>query len=73
MKKETNNQSVIDTSNMSEGQRAALEMAESSRDTREISGFAGALFMGVPDFSKLSPFPNQSTEDKAEGDVYLSN
>ena len=50
MKKETNNQSVIDTSNMSEGQRAALEMAESSRDTREISGFAGALFMGVPNF-----------------------
>ena len=43
--------SIIDTSTMSEGQRAALEMAEDSRDTREISGFAGSLFMGFPKHS----------------------
>ncbi|WP_018969212.1 acyl-CoA dehydrogenase family protein [Rubritalea marina] len=63
---------LIDTSNMSEGQRAALEMAEDSRDTREISGFAGALFMGQADFSRLFPFPQQSQKDKEAGDAFLS-
>ncbi|MFT5634316.1 MAG: alkylation response protein AidB-like acyl-CoA dehydrogenase [Rubritalea sp.] len=72
MKEKTKNQSIIDTSTMSEGQRAALEMAEGSRDKREISGFSGALFMGVPDFSKLSPFPSQSLADKNEGDTYIT-
>ncbi len=71
MNKEENNQSVIDTSNMSEGQRAALEMAESSRDSREISGFAGPLFMGNPDYAKLNPFPHQSAEDKKQGDEFI--
>ena len=65
------NKSLIDTSTMSEGQRAALEMAEDSRDLREISGFAGSLFMGSAKFSRLSPFPEQSAADKAEGDVFL--
>lgn len=63
---------VIDTSKMSEGQRAALEMAEDSRDSREISGFAGPLFMGNPDFSRITPFPAQSTEDKAQGDIFIN-
>ena len=34
--------SIIDTSKMSEGQRAALELAESSRDTRELLGRSNA-------------------------------
>ena len=39
--------SVIDTSRMSEGKRAALEIAESSREsTWEYPTFAGQLFMG---------------------------
>ncbi|SHJ21851.1 hypothetical protein SAMN02745181_1479 [Rubritalea squalenifaciens DSM 18772] len=62
---------IIDTSKMSEGQRAALEMAEDSRDTREISGFAGPLFLGEADFSRIAPFPAQSAKDKEEGDVFL--
>ncbi len=64
--------SIIDTSIMSEGQRAALEMAEDSRDTREISGFAGSLFMGFPKLSRLSPFPEQTSEDKLAGDQFIT-
>lgn len=63
--------SLIDTSTMNEGQRAAMELAESSRDTREISGFAGALFMGNPDFSRIAPFPEQSLEDKDQGNTFI--
>ena len=64
--------SIIDTSQMSEGQRAALELAESSRDTRELSGFAASIFDGSPDFSFIFPFPVQSTDDKAEGDAFIA-
>ncbi len=63
--------SIIDTSKMSEGQRAALELAESSRDTRELSGFAASVFDGAPDFSTVFPFPLQSSGDRAEGDFFL--
>ncbi|MFC5051034.1 acyl-CoA dehydrogenase family protein [Rubritalea spongiae] len=63
--------SLIDTSSMSAGQRAALEMAEDSRDSREISGFAGSLFMGQSKLSRLVPFPEQSREDREQGDVFL--
>ncbi|MBK1830693.1 acyl-CoA dehydrogenase family protein [Verrucomicrobiaceae bacterium R5-34] len=64
--------STIDTSSMSEGQRAALEMAEESRDTRAASGFASSLFMGVPDFSKITPFTRQSPEDQQAGDEFIA-
>jgi alkylation response protein AidB-like acyl-CoA dehydrogenase len=63
--------SIIDTTKMSEGQRAALELAESSRDSRELSGFAASLFDGSPDFSPLFPFPAQNESDRAEGDAFL--
>lgn len=63
--------SIIDTTKMSEGQRAALELAESSRDTRELSGFAASLFEGAPGFSSIFPFPTQSQEDKEIGDAFL--
>ncbi|MCW1921649.1 acyl-CoA dehydrogenase family protein [Luteolibacter arcticus] len=62
---------LIDTSKMSAGQRAALELAESSRDTRELSGFAASIFDGSPDFSLIFPFPHQSAADEAEGDAFL--
>lgn len=63
---------IIDTSNMPSGQRAALEMAEASRDNREISGFAGPLFMGNTDFSRIAPFPTQSIEDRDQGNTFLN-
>jgi len=65
------NSSIIDTSNMSAGERAALEMAEDSRDQRVLSGFASALFMGDPNFSKILPFPKQKIEDQDQGNAFL--
>ncbi len=62
---------LIDTSKMSTGQRAALELAESSRDTRELSGFAASIFDGTPDFTLIFPFPVQSPADRAEGDAFI--
>ncbi|WP_075089882.1 acyl-CoA dehydrogenase family protein [Verrucomicrobium spinosum] len=64
--------SVLDTSKMSEGQRAALEMTEAARDERDRnSGFAASLFDGAPDTSTLLPFPRQTLEDRDQGDAFL--
>lgn len=63
---------VLDTSKMSSGQRAALEMTEAARDDRFRNlGFAASLFDGKPALSLLLPFPSQSFEDKDQGDAFL--
>lgn len=73
MKPQTdNNPSLIDTSKMSAGQRAALEMAEAARDERQNTGLAAGIFFGEPDFSTLVPFPKQSVEDRDQGDAFIS-
>ena len=64
-------QGTIDTSRMSAGQRAALEMTEAARDERRNSGFAASLFFGEPDFGKVLPFPKQKVEDRDQGDAFL--
>jgi len=65
--------SVIDTSKMSEGKRAALELAESSRDPLDDRGsFASNLFVGRYDFDRIYPFPEQSAEDRAAGEDFLN-
>jgi hypothetical protein len=64
-------ESIIDTSHMSEGQRAALELAESSRDNRELSGFAASIFNGAPNFSIIFPFPIQPEHDQKKGDAFI--
>ncbi|MDB6034363.1 MAG: acyl-Coenzyme dehydrogenase family protein [Verrucomicrobiales bacterium] len=61
---------LIDTSKMSAGQRAALEMTEAAREGGAGS-FASGLFMGRFATDKLMPFPEQSSEDKAAGDAFL--
>ncbi|MBX7210740.1 MAG: acyl-CoA dehydrogenase family protein [Verrucomicrobiaceae bacterium] len=66
------NTSLIDTSKMSAGQRAALEMAEAARDERQNTGLAAGIFFGEPDFAPLLPFPKQSVEDRDQGDAFLS-
>jgi alkylation response protein AidB-like acyl-CoA dehydrogenase len=71
MKPESKVHSIIDTSKMSAGQRAALEMTEAARDERRNTGFAASLFFGEPNFAKLLPFPKQSLEDKDQGDAFL--
>lgn len=64
--------SVIDTSKMSTGQRAALETAEAARENVQEKSFAASLFLGRPDFSKIIPFPMQTLEDHDQGDAFLS-
>jgi alkylation response protein AidB-like acyl-CoA dehydrogenase len=57
---------------MSEGKRAALELAESSRDPLDERGsFASNLFIGRFDFDRIFPYPAQSDEDRAKGDPFL--
>lgn len=63
---------LIDTSRMSAGQKAALEMAEAARDERDNAGLAAGLFFGRPDFRKILPFPRQSDEDRDQGDAFLT-
>jgi alkylation response protein AidB-like acyl-CoA dehydrogenase len=66
--------SVIDTSKMSEGKRAALELAESSRDPLDDRGsFASNLFIGRYDFARIHPYPEQSAEDRAAGEEFLGS
>lgn len=72
MRPELNVKAIIDTSKMSPGQRAALEMTEAARDERRNSGFAASLFFGEPDFARLLPFPKQSVEDRDQGDAFLA-
>src|ERR1700693_3007608 len=64
--------SVIDTSKMSEGKRAALHLTEASRDPLDDRGsFASNLFVGRYDFDRIHPYPEQSAEDRAAGDPFL--
>jgi alkylation response protein AidB-like acyl-CoA dehydrogenase len=68
-----NNESVIDTSRMSEGERAALEVTEAAREAASMERtFAGGLFLGRYDFLQLAPFPEQTFEDRDQGDAFLS-
>ncbi|MBL9133697.1 MAG: acyl-CoA dehydrogenase family protein, partial [Verrucomicrobiaceae bacterium] len=62
---------LIDTSRMNAGQKAALEMAEAARDERRNTGLAAGIFFGEPDFDKLLPFPKQTVEDRDQGDAFL--
>ncbi len=63
---------VIDTSKMSEGKRAALEVAEASRQTTwSQPSFCSEMFMGRWRGDLMYPFPLQPEDDKAAGDVHL--
>jgi alkylation response protein AidB-like acyl-CoA dehydrogenase len=65
-------ESLIDTSRMSEGERAALEMTEAAREAALMERtFAGGLFLGKYDLSQITPFPQQTTEDRDQGDAFL--
>lgn len=60
---------LIDTSKMSSGQRAALELTEAAREAAEQPSLAGGLFMG--EFHLPPSFPAQSAEDRDQGDAFL--
>jgi alkylation response protein AidB-like acyl-CoA dehydrogenase len=66
-------ETVIDTSKMSAGQRAALELSESARESAQAErGFVGGLFMGRCQMEKIRPYPVQPAGDRAQGDAFLS-
>ncbi|HLZ53954.1 MAG TPA: acyl-CoA dehydrogenase family protein, partial [Verrucomicrobiae bacterium] len=62
---------LIDTSRMSAGQRAALELTEAARESARERTFAAGLFMGQLDLAGIHPFPTQSADDRARGDAFL--
>jgi alkylation response protein AidB-like acyl-CoA dehydrogenase len=64
---------LIDTSKMSNGQRAALELTEAAREVVQDSSFVSGLFMGAFDLSRIRPFPTQSAEDHDQGDAFLES
>jgi len=64
--------SVIDTSKMNDGQRAALEMTEAAREVvQDKKSFAAGLYMGECDLKSVFPFPEQSPHDRDQGDAFL--
>jgi alkylation response protein AidB-like acyl-CoA dehydrogenase len=64
---------IIDTSKMSAGKAAALELAEASRDPLDERGsFASNLFIGKFGFERIFPYPAQSEEDRAKGEGFLA-
>ena len=63
---------LIDATKMSAGQRAALELTEAARDiVREQQGFAGKLFMGEFGPHDIDSLPEQTAEDRDQGDAFL--
>ncbi len=62
---------TIDTSKMSAGQRAAMEMTEAAREQSDTKSFVADLFMGRANLAKLMPFPEQTHEDRDQGDAFL--
>src|SRR6201996_6726487 len=68
----TDERPVIDTSQMSADQRAALELTEAARETPEAKrSFSADLFLGRFNLKALHPYPQQSVEDRDQGDAFL--
>src|ERR1700676_207287 len=65
--------SLIDTSKMSTGQRAALELTEAAREMGAERNFVSGLFMGSFDLASIRPYPIQSAEDRDQGDAFLGS
>ncbi|HEY1489509.1 MAG TPA: acyl-CoA dehydrogenase family protein, partial [Verrucomicrobiae bacterium] len=62
---------LIDTSKMSAGQRAAMELTEAAREPGHARTFASGMFMGEFNLSTVHPFPIQRIEDRDQGDAFL--
>src|SRR5690349_8199675 len=64
---------VIDTSKMSAGKAAALELAEASRDPLDERGsFASNPFIGKFGFDRIFPYPERSAGSRARGEACLN-
>lgn len=64
--------SVIDTSKMSQGQRAALEITEAARESHDDLSFAAHLFMGRFRPDKLHPVTDIDAEERARAAKFLA-
>jgi alkylation response protein AidB-like acyl-CoA dehydrogenase len=54
-------------------EKHSLEVAEAARETRwKKPSFVGQMFMGILQTELISPFPEQSAEDRAAGDAVLA-
>src|SRR5579859_4545478 len=65
-------EALIDTSKMSAGQRAAMELTEAARESAREPTFVSGLFMGEFDLRKAFPFPVQTAGDREYADVFLN-
>ena len=65
-------ETVIDTSKMSDGQRAAMELSEGARESAQAErGLVGGLFMGRCMTDQIYPYPTQPPEAHTQGDAFL--
>jgi hypothetical protein len=62
----------IDTSKMSKGKAAALDIAEAARDEMKEKSLAGGLFVGELNLKNARPFPKQSLLSKGIGRQYIN-
>ena len=66
-------ETVIDTTGMSEGKKAALELAESSRQAHwKYPTFAGGLFMGELPLKLIHPYPQLPEDHDEKGEAFLA-
>src|SRR5580692_10626092 len=65
-------ETLIDTSKMPAGQRAALELTEAARESTREPTFVSGLFMGQFNLRQAFPFPVQAAGDRERGDAFLN-
>lgn len=62
---------LASTSKGNQGQKEALEIAEDAREKYVRPSFGSQLFMGEFNLELVFPFPEQSQEEKKQGDDYI--
>ena len=62
---------LADSAEGSQEKKDALEIAELARESYSLPSFGGQLFMGNFVSFMVTPFPEQSDEDKKIGDEYI--
>jgi alkylation response protein AidB-like acyl-CoA dehydrogenase len=73
MSEENQDDLLVDTVQMNEEKRQAMEVAESARESSKTQSFATELFMGRFDLSLLEPFPRLDPAVRAEGDAFMKD
>ena len=68
---ERDGRSVIDMSKMNAGQRAALQVTESARETYDQLSFVGHLFMGEFRPEKIFPLTDVDPVEQAKADRFI--